>query len=64
MKHFAKELKNQKFKFPELKNKRVLVLGIGGGCDVITAHSVAKVFVVPQSPSLLLYVLSLRLSFD
>lgn len=51
----SNELKKQKFKFPDLSNKRVLVLGIGGGCDVITAHSVAQMFVVPQSPSLLLY---------
>jgi len=30
------------FNFPDITNKKVLVLGIGGGCDAITAFSIAQ----------------------
>jgi hypothetical protein len=35
-------LLEQRFVFPDLTDQRVLVLGLGGGCDVILAYAVAR----------------------
>lgn len=43
------------FQMPELKMKRVLVVGIGGGCDAITAYSVAKDIIDKYQPQTLVY---------
>jgi len=32
-----------KYELPDLANKKVLVLGLGGGCDVLAAYALAKV---------------------
>jgi len=31
------------FSFPDLSNKKILVIGMGGGCDVISALGIAKI---------------------
>ncbi|MHA1371318.1 MAG: hypothetical protein ACTSRA_16570 [Promethearchaeota archaeon] len=35
---------SKKYKFPEIAGKKVLILGIGGGCDVISAYSLQFLF--------------------
>ena len=32
----------KRFTFPDFAGKRVLILGLGGGCDIITAYALAK----------------------
>jgi len=41
---------SQKFDFPVMKNKKVLVIGIGGGSDVVSAFGISK-FLKEANPS-------------
>ncbi len=38
------EFLQKKYEFPDLKNKKVLFLGLGGGCDIISAYSLQFLF--------------------
>ncbi len=39
-----KEFIQKKYEFPNIKNKKVLFLGLGGGCDIISAYSLQFLF--------------------
>ncbi|HYT91662.1 MAG TPA: DUF1152 domain-containing protein [Gemmataceae bacterium] len=43
------ELLQQQFVFPEVTGQKVLVLGLGGGCDIITAYAVSRLLDVAHA---------------
>ncbi len=45
---------NQTFSFPNLAGRRILVVGTGGGCDIISAYALAQ-SLRPHQPALLIY---------
>jgi hypothetical protein len=48
------DLISKPFVFPDFCGKRVLVLGVGGGCDIISAFAVAEIL-KPGGPAKLIY---------
>jgi hypothetical protein len=55
------ELLSRRFVWPDLSGRRVLVVGLGGGCDIITAYALARVL-EPLGPAEMVYANTKRLS--
>ena len=43
----------KKYDFPQIENKKILLLGLGGGCDIISAYSVQFLFESTQGSTII-----------
>ncbi|MHA1299397.1 MAG: DUF1152 domain-containing protein [Candidatus Helarchaeota archaeon] len=42
------------YEFPNIKDKKILIVGLGGGCDIITAYGISKLISVKR-PKTIIY---------